>query len=349
MRIGLIAPPWVPVPPPAYGGTEMVVDLLARGLQQAGHDVLLAAASDSTCPVPRVPGTMASDYEALNGTVTALAHAVHSYPALGDVDVIHDHTIAGPLMGHRPPGVPVVVTNHGPFTDDTMVLFRAMAADTSIVAISHNQASHATGVPIARVIHHGLDAGRVPVGRGEGGYAAFLGRMSATKGVAQALRIAREAGVPLRLAAKMREPAERAYFEAEVRPLLTSEHVYVGEVDDAGKYELLGDAFALLNPIQWSEPFGLAMIEALATGTPVVATSRGSAPEIVVHGTNGFLGAADELVGLLPRAADLDRATCRADVEARFSVARMVQGHVALYADVLAGEGLDLEVNAAPL
>ena len=335
MRIGLIAPAWVPVPPPAYGGTEVVVDLLARGLQAAGHDVLLAAAADSTCPVPRVPGTAPSDYEALNETVSALVHSVRAYAAMGEVDLIHDHTITGPLYRRRPPGIPVVVTNHGPFAGGTLTLFRAMAPDTAIMAISRDQAGHADGFGITRVIHHGLEPERIRIGRGDGGYAAFLGRMSPTKGVAHALRIARAAGVPLRIAAKMREPAEKAYFEAEVRPLLTREHEYVGEVSDAEKYELVGAAFALLNPIQWSEPFGLAMVEALATGTPVVATPSGSAPEIVRHGETGFLAEVDDLAELLPRAAELDRDLCRADVETRFSAARMVADHLRLYDDIL--------------
>lgn len=337
MRVGLLAPPWVPVPPPAYGGTEMVVDLLARGLHDAGHDVLLAASSDSTCPVPRAPGMRASHYDDLNGTLSALAHTVAAYSALWEVDLIHDHTLAGPFYRGRPPGVPVVATNHGPFTSDTLPLYRAIAPDTAIVAISNNQASYADGCRIARVIHHGLDLERIPVGGGKGGFAAFLGRMTPEKGVASAVRIARAAGVPLRIAAKMREPAERAYFEAEVRPLLTREHEYIGELADAEKYEFLGDAFALLNPIDWSEPFGLAMVESLAAGTPVVATPRGSALEIVRPGVNGYLGAADEVVALLPRAAGLDRAACRADVEERFSTRRMVADHLRLYTDVLTG------------
>lgn len=335
MQVGLIAPPWIPVPPPAYGGTEMVVDLLARGLQDAGHDVLLAAASDSTCPVPHAPGMRVSDYDSLNEMISALAHTVTAYEALHDVDVIHDHTMAGPLYLGRPEAVPVVVTNHGPFVRDTIPIFRAMAADASLVAVSRNQASHAFGCPIARVIHHGIDLDRIPVGAGTGGFAAFLGRMTPEKGVAQALRIAREAGIPLQIAAKMREPAERAYFDAEVRPLLTREHVYIGEVSDAEKYEFLGDAFALLNPIEWSEPFGLAMVESLAAGTPVVATPLGSVPEIVRPNLNGYLGMADELPGLLPEATRLDRAVCRADVEARFSAKRMVEDHLRLYTDLL--------------
>jgi glycosyltransferase involved in cell wall biosynthesis len=337
MRIGLVAPPWVPVPPPAYGGTEAVVDRLARGLQAAGQEVLLVATADSTCPVPQVPGTLPSDPEGMNEATSLMAHLVTGYAALGGVDVIHDHTVAGPLYRHRPAGIPVAVTNHGAFTAEALVFFAAIATEAAVVAISHDQASRAGDVPIARVIHHGIETDCVPPGAGDGGFAAFLGRMDPSKGVVEALRIARAAGVPLRIAAKLRHPVERAYYEAKVKPLLTSEHVYVGEVSDAEKFDLLGQAFALLNPIQWPEPFGLAMVEALACGTPVVGTGRGAAPEIVRPGVTGFLGDTADLVALLPRAGELDRAACRTDVERRFSVDRMVAAHVELYTELLQG------------
>lgn len=334
MRIGLIAPPWVPVPPPAYGGTEMVVDALARGLQARGHDVLLAASADSTCSVPRVPDTAAADFGLINTTGSALTHAIRAYAAMADMDLIHDHTVVGPLYRHRPPGVPVVVTNHGPFTAEARTLFAAMA-DTSIVAISRDQASAAGEVPITTVIHHGMDVSGIPVGTGRGGFAVFLGRMCADKGVVEAIEVARRAGVPLRIAAKMRESSEQEFFRECVQPLLGPEQEYVGEVAGREKYELLGGAVALLNPIQWPEPFGLVMIEALATGTPVVGTPRGAAPEIVRHGVTGFLADTEDLVALLPRAGELDRAACRADVERRFSEDRMIDDHLRLYRHIL--------------
>jgi len=339
MRIGLIASPWVAVPPPAYGGTEMVVDILARGLQDEGHEVLLAAAADSTCPVPLVPGTVMADPDAINQTGSVLAHVIRAYGAMASMDLVHDHTLLGPLYRHRPAGVPVVVTNHGPFTAETRTIFRAMAPEVAIVAISHDQASMAEDIPIARVIHHGMDVSAVPVGSGDGGYACFLGRMCADKGVAEAIAVARAAGVPLRIAAKMRESAERQFFRECVEPLLGPDAEYVGELAGAEKYELLGGAFALLNPIQWPEPFGLVMIEALATGTPVVGTPHGAAPEIVRDGVTGFLAPVEELADLLRRATELDRAACRADVETRFSADRMVADHLRLYRDILGVSG----------
>ncbi|CAL8969026.1 D-inositol-3-phosphate glycosyltransferase [Propionicimonas sp. T2.31MG-18] len=337
MRIGLVAPPWVPVPPPAYGGTEEVVDLLARGLRAEGHEVLLAASADSTCPVARVDGTQPSDPGLTNDATSLAAQVVTAYAAMDEVDLVHDHTVAGPLYRGRPPGTPVVVTQHNAFSQDAITALAAAAADTAVVAISHDHAARAGDVPIARVIHHGLDLDRIPVGDGQGGYAVFLGRMDPDKGAAEAVRIARAAGVPLRLAAKMRTRDEHDYFEAEVRPLLTREHEYVGEVSGAEKLRLLGGAMALLNPIRWAEPFGLAMVEALATGTPVVGTPNGSAPEIVDHGATGFLADAGELASLLARVAELDRAACRSATEERFSAGRMVRDHLSLYRTLVGG------------
>jgi glycosyltransferase involved in cell wall biosynthesis len=339
MRIGLIVPPWVPVPPPAYGGTEAVVDRLARGLVRAGHDVLLAAAANSTCPVPRVASTAeAADRAPVCGdSVTELRHVVTSYAAMSEVDVIHDHTLAGPLYRYRHMSTPVVTTNHGPFDDALSPIYRAMR-EVAVLAISHHQASTAADIPIVAVIHHGIDVDAVPVGRGDGGYASFLGRMAPEKGPRQAALIARAAGVPLRMAAKIREPAERDYFDAAVRPLLCSDVEYVGELGFQEKLALVGGSFALLNPLQWAEPFGLVMIEALATGTPVVTTPTGSAPEIVDDAVTGYLcEGLLPLAGALLDAAALDRSACRAAARARFATERMVAAHVRLYTALLAG------------
>jgi glycosyltransferase involved in cell wall biosynthesis len=337
MRIGLIAPPWLPVPPPAYGGTESVVDRLARGLARAGHEVLLVAAANSSCPVPRVPGTVVAldDAPICGDAVSELRHVIAGYAAMRGADIVHDHTMCGPLYRHRPRGLPVVTTNHGPFDGMSTPVYRALA-DVPVIAISRHQASTAAGVLIAAVIHHGIDVDAVPEGRGDGGYASFLGRMSPEKGPREAALIARRAGIPLRMAAKLREPAEHEYFEAAVKPLLCSDVEFLGELGPAEKLELVGSACALLNPIQWPEPFGLVMIEALATGTPVVATPAGSAPEIVDDGTTGYLrtGCA-ALAAALGEATTLDRRACRASTVARFHTDRMVRDHLRLYTQVL--------------
>jgi len=335
MRIGLIAAPWIPVPPAGYGGIERVVDSLARGFVAEGHEVVLAAAADSTCPVELVPGMRPAEPEGLGFSLSELSHVVRAYQGLRNVDIIHDHTLAGPLAGHRTGNAPVVTTIHGPLVPASADVYRAMAADTAIIGISRDQTSHVPDVPVTRVIHHGMDVAAVPVGSGQGGYVCFVGRMCPDKGVLEAIRIARRAGMPLRLAAKMREPGEVEYFRAVVEPLLGSNEEFLGELRDAEKYDLMGGATAFLNPIQWSEPFGLVMIESLSTGTPVVGTRIGSAPEIVDHGRTGYLGPADQLHGYLPLAATLDRTVCRDRALKLFSTERMVGNHLDLYADLL--------------
>ncbi|MFE8886435.1 glycosyltransferase family 4 protein [Pseudarthrobacter enclensis] len=335
MRIGLVSGPWIPVPPETYGGTERVVDTLARGFAAAGHEVLLAAPTGSRCPFPLVPGMRPADYAGLGTSLSELSHIVRAYEGLQDVDIIHDHTLAGPLYLHRPRGVPLAATMHGPLNAQAADIFRAIGRHGAVIAISRDQASHAPDVPVTKVIHHGMDLSAVPVGTGRGGYLCFVGRACPDKGLLEAIGIARAVGMHLKIAVKMREPDEVRFFRETVEPMLGPNEDFVGEVDDAAKYRLMGEAVAFLNPIQWSEPFGLVMIEALATGTPVVGTAVGSAPEIVRHGRTGFLGKTNDLAGFVPAAAALDRAACRRDVEERFSAARMVADHLQLYADLL--------------
>jgi glycosyltransferase involved in cell wall biosynthesis len=339
MRIGLIAPPWLSVPPTGYGGTENVVDLLARGFLAGGHDVLLCSTGDSTCPVDRVSTLPAAAGTHNMNPATEVHHILRSYAAIErwGADIVHDHTVVGPLYASSV-DIPVVTTNHGPFDSELGELYRAVSGRVAVVAISRHHAASSIGTRIAGVIHHGIDVSSIPFGSGEGGFAAFLGRMCPDKGVDRAARLARAAGVPLKIAAKLAEPAERDYFDAAVRPLLGGEIEYVGEVSGAQKYDLLGQASCLLNPLQWDEPFGMVMIEALACGTPVVATPRGSVPEIVDHGRTGFVSAADDALSasLLHRIVDLDRRACRHVASRRFSAQRMVADYVELFSTLVA-------------
>lgn len=340
LRIGLIAPPWLPIPPPSYGGTENVIDDLARGLAEAGHDVALYATGDSTCPVPTRWTYPTARSDRMGDATIELRHLLGADEALRDVDVIHDHTIVGPVLAAARAterSIPVLTTCHGPFDEELSPVYRRIASRVPLVAISHHQAVTAGDIPIAKVIHHGVDPGRFPVGPGDGGYLVFLGRMAPGKGVDVAAEVARAAGIPLRIAAKMRESAERDYFDAAVRPLLGEGVEYLGEVGGADKLELLGRALALLNPIRWDEPFGMVMIEALACGTPVIATPHGSVPEIIDDGVTGRIaGTRDELVGALADLDALDRGACREAVETRFSARRMVEDHVELYRRLVA-------------
>ncbi|WP_262104046.1 glycosyltransferase family 4 protein [Arthrobacter sp. Marseille-P9274] len=337
MRIGIVAPPWITVPPARYGGIEAVIDALAREFLAAGHEVLLVAAEGSDCPVPQVPGLPGARLTVLGAGVDELAHTVLAHEALaGVVDIIHDHTLAGPLSRHRPPGIPLVTTAHGPLNGAFRTVYRAIAQDAPLIAISRHQAMTAPEVPVRQVIHHGIDASCVPLGRGDGGYACFLGRMHPDKGPLQAIEIAREADVPLRIAARVAEDVEREYFETVIKPLVKAPVEFVGEVKAEEKYSLLGGAVALLNPIQWPEPFGMVMIEAMAAGTPVIATLQGSAPEIVEDGVTGFLrGGNHQLAAALQQAETLDRARCRKVTETYFSAARMAEEHLRLFAEVI--------------
>jgi len=337
MRIGLIAPPWVPVPPQAYGGTEVVIDNLARGLQELGHDVRVFTVGESTCPVPSdcIYPTAVSP---IGMTVPEAAHVIAAYEALSDMDVIHDHTFLGPLLagtaGMRRP--PVVTTNHGPFSPETRPIFAHIAQHAAIVSISHSQARMATGIPVAAVIHHGIDLDVHRSGPGDGGYLMFIGRMSPDKGVHHAVRIARKAGRPLVIASKMREPAEVDYFERVVRPLLQDGDEMPAELPLSRRLTLLRGAHALLNPITWREPFGLVMAEALASGTPVLAFPNGAAPEIVDAGRTGFLCQdEEEMASAVGRVPELERQHCRDAAEQRFSMLRMARDHVALYNRIL--------------
>ncbi len=332
MRIGLIAPPWIPVPPPSYGGIEAVVDALATGLAEAGHEVILAAAGDSTCPVPAVPASPPSTAVCMDSGRLELLHILRAYEALTEVEVIHDHTLLGPFWRPRGPQRPRAVTLHGPADGELRRIYGAMRPESALVAISRHQAWEARDLGIAAVIHHGIDVRAVPFSPTHGGGACFLGRMHPDKGVLQAVNAARRAGMALRIGAKMRDAFEQAYFREVIEPRLGHDVEYLGELTAAEKYRLLGESVALLNPIQWPEPFGMVMIEALAAGTPVVATPRGSAPEIIADGQTGFL--ADSIHGLaiaLQKASGLDRGAVRRTAELRFSAQRMVQDYVALY------------------
>lgn len=341
LRIGLIAPPWLAVPPVAYGGTELVVDLLARGAHAAGAEVLLYATGDSTCPVPtRWHSRKGLGTDAPPGA--EVDHATQAYAALGaaGVDVIHDHTTVGPLLvDSHPGGVPIVTTMHGRL-DAASARDYEMAArhGVAIVAISASQRRSAPSLPVAAVIHHGIDTAATSLGAGDGGYLLFLGRMSADKGVHRAVRIARAVGRRLVVAAKMVEPDELEYFATVVRPMLGPDVDVVGPVGGADKDEVLRGAVALVNPIRWREPFGLVMIESMARGTPVLTFAEGAAPEIVDPGLTGFVCRDEsDVVAHVEAAAALDRAACRARAVQRFDASRMVGHHLDLYRRLVGG------------
>jgi glycosyltransferase involved in cell wall biosynthesis len=340
MRIGVVAPPWAPVPPVLYGGIEVIVDQLATGFQEQGHEVLLFTTGDATCAVPRRHHLDTAEGSRMGHSGPELRHVLAAYDVLREwgADVVHDHTLAGPVLAglaadRRP--FPVVTTMHNQFDAELSDLYRRVASTVPIIAISHAQRRPVPDLPIARVIHHGVRATDFPVGDGHGpngDYCLFLGRMSPDKGPHRAMEAAYKAGMPLIMCAKMRDPWEFDYFDEYVRPYLNDEIQYLGEVPHERKLELLAGAAALLFPIRWNEPFGMVMIEAMACGTPVLAFPEGAVPEVVEDGRTGFLcrDVADlsEAIGRIPQ---LDRAACRAAVEGYFSTDRMVREHLELF------------------
>jgi glycosyltransferase involved in cell wall biosynthesis len=312
-----------------------VIDNLARGLRDRGHEVVLFTVGTSECPVER-RSLFAQAVEPLGQSLPEAAHVLAAYESMHDVDLVHDHTVLGPLVaagsGMRIP--PVVATVHHAFTDVSRSIHRAVSRTASVVAISHDHARRAGDVAVAAVIHHGIDLQRHRAGPG-GDDLVFVGRMSPDKGVAEAVRIAQLSGRALRIVSKMRDHDERAYFESVVRPLLGRCH----EVEELGldeRVEVVGRAAALVNPIRWPEPFGLVMAESLAGGTPVLVRPEGAAPEIVDPGRTGwFFDDVASGVTAVAAVPHIDRAACRAEAEARFSLERMARDHEELYERVL--------------
>lgn len=336
VRVLLVAPPWVPVPPPSYGGTELVINNLAEALARQGHEVAIFTTRDSATTLER--GWLYEHAKGFGrfGAVEELAHVMASrdFAESWDADIVHDHTMVGAAL---PAVAPLVLTNHWLFDENTNLIFRDRGTGFSLVAISHAQARAANnGVKVSAVVHHGINIDNFEIGNGKGDYLVFLGRMTPEKGVESAIQVARASGSRLLIAAKMQEEGEVSYFEETIKRQLNEDIEYLGEVTSEEKVALLGNATALLNPINWEEPFGMVMIEAMACGTPVISTPRGSAPEIISPGVNGLMASSLEgLVSAVNQVKSIDRPGCRRDVEDRFSADRMAAEYEVLYASLV--------------
>jgi glycosyltransferase involved in cell wall biosynthesis len=366
MRIAQVAPPFESVPPTNYGGTERVVSLLTEELVRRGHDVTLFASGDSTTSarlIPTVDTALWRQAETREPLVywSITLGEVYRRAARGAFDVIHSHLDFLTFPCAALIDTPTVTTLHGRLDLPDLPRIYARFPAMPLVSISDSQRQP---IPLANwigTVYNAVETVGLTFHPQGGDYLAFLGRISPDKGLDRAIAIARRAGLPLKIAARMplansddaTTQADWEYYRTVIKPLLREPGIeYVGEVNDAQKADFLGNACALLFPIDWPEPFGLVMAEALACGTPVIARRRGSVPEVVTDGVTGLIGETDEdLVELCQRIQSISRAACRADAVRRFPPAAMVDGYEAVYRRLLrsaaVGASLALQPSSA--
>ena len=330
LRVAVLAPIAWRVPPRHYGPWEQFASLLTEGLVARGHDVTLFATADSITRahlVGSAPTGYAED-ATIDAKVWEALHIAAAFEQADEFDVIHNGFDFLPLSFSRLVQTPVVTTIHGFSSEAIVPVYERYNDIGHYVAIS--EADKNERLEYAATIHHGIDAAEFDLGAGDGGYLVFFGRIHPDKGTAEAIDVAERAGLPLVIAGIIQD---RGYFERSVEPQLDGVQTsYVGPVGRDRRAGVLGGATALLHLIDFDEPFGFSVVEAMACGTPVVAGRRGSMAEIIRDGENGFLvDTTDEAVAAVRRSTTLDRRAVRASVEARFGVERMVDEYVALY------------------
>jgi glycosyltransferase involved in cell wall biosynthesis len=353
MRIAQVAPLYESVPPKLYGGTERVVSYLTEELVRQGHEVTLFASGDSQTSAKLVPACPRALWRDETCRET-MPHHVRLMELVFDnisrFDIVHFHCdyLHFPLV--RRSSCPSVTTLHGRLHTTDLASFFDEYSEVPLVSISHDQRGP---VPAARweaTVYHGLPRTLHTFQPRSGDYLAFLGRVSPEKGLDRAIRIAQRAGMKLKIAAKI-YPDEGGYFHQVIEPLLRESKdwvEFIGEVGGKEKDDFLGNAYALLFPIDWPEPFGLVMIESLACGTPVVAWRNGSVPEIIKDGVTGFVvECEEEAVEVLSGVSRLNRQRCRRDFEERFDATRMTQDYLDVYRR-LAGQDFHYESLRKP-
>jgi glycosyltransferase involved in cell wall biosynthesis len=340
LSVAVLAPPWFAVPPRRYGGTEAIVSLLVDGLVREGHDVTLFASGDSGTSASLVSTFPEARSDDLGLTQPELLHALTCVREADRYDVISDHTGALGLALSNLTSTPFLSTVHGTLAGEAGELYRRVCEVTpgaALVSLTESHRGTAVDLPWVATIPNAIELDDHPLRATRGGdYLFWLGRMSVDKGPVTAIEVARAAGMPMLLAGKLRGAAELEYFEEEVRPLLGRGIEYVGEIDAQERVRLLHGAHALVNPIAWNEPFGLVMVEAMACGVPVIATPRGSVPEIVVDGQTGWISATvDGMAAAVERCDEIDPRECRAVAEFYYSPQRMMADYVDAFHSVM--------------
>lgn len=341
----MLAPIAWRTPPVHYGPWELFASLLAEGLVALGHDVTLFATADSVTAATLHATSPAgwSEDDGIDPKVAECLHIASVFERADEFDIIHNGFDFLPLTYSELVDTPVVTTIHGFSSPAIVPVYERYDATSTYVAIS--DADRHPALPYTATVHHGIDLAVFDLGHARGGPLAFLGRIHPDKGTAVAIEVAAAAGLPLVIAGIVQD---QRYFDREVAPHLDGERVtYLGPVGPDGRQELLAGARALLHLIDFEEPFGFSVVEAMACGTPVIASRRGSMPELVLPGENGYLvDSVDEAVRAVARVDGLDRADVRRTVAERFTVDRMVEGYLAVYAGVL-GVDVDALVSSA--
>jgi len=339
MRIAQISPLFEAVPPKLYGGTERVVYALTEELVAMGHDVTLFASGDSITSATLAPmreKALRLDPSVVDWIAIYMRMMELIRRRAHEFDVLHFHTDYFPLSLFSRQDTPFLTTLHGRLDIPEFKEIYETFPDAPFVSISDAQRGPIPGINWVRTVLHGMPSQLLTPQPARQHYAAFLGRISPEKGVDKAIRIAGAAGLRLKIAAKV-DNADKKYYENEIRPLIKASPwvEFIGEINDSQKPEFLSGAHALLFTIDWPEPFGLVMIEAMACGTPVIAFNRGSVPEVIDHGTSGFI-VPDEAsaVSALKRISELDRVTVRRTFERRFTARRMAEDYVDLYEEL---------------
>lgn len=336
MKIAQIAPAWLPIPPPGYGGIELVVAYLADGLVERGHDVTLFACGGSQTKAKLVTYYDKPSHtdELVSFPLRELPHVLNAYNRGSEFDVIHDHSFPiGTTIGAFLDKPPVVHTMHGPTEDErARAIYELFGKRVGLVSISKYQMKGAPDLNYIGTVYNGVDVNKYTFREKKEDYLLFLGRMSPQKGPHLAAEVARQLDRRLILATKMVEAGEKQYFEQEVKPRLTDKMEVLGEITHQEKVDLYAGAAATLMTITWPEPFGLVMTESMACGTPVIAFRHGSVPEIIEDGVTGFIADdVEEFVEKTKRASEISSAACRKSVEEKFSVGAMIDGYEAVY------------------
>ena len=335
MKIAQVAPLYESVPPHLYGGTERVVSYLTEALVEQGHDVTLFASGDSITEARLIPGCERSLRLSEDCVDPMAHHAVMLDRVIGmaeEFDIIHFHTDYAHFPSSKNMELRNVTTLHGRLDlPDLEPLYRHFN-EMPLVSISYAQREPIGDVNWVGNVYHGLPAELHKASEEPGKYLAFLGRISPEKRPDRAIHIALKAGMPLKIAAKI-DRVDREYFETQIKPLLKNKSIeYIGEITESEKTEFLGNAYAYLFPIDWPEPFGLTMIEAMACGTPTIAFACGSVPEIVEEGVSGFIvNSEHSAVEALRQVPSMSRAKCRAMFDKRFTDVRMAEDYLKLY------------------